>query len=132
MSLNSNVTQQLLSHLAIARRRRFLDVQRTQVLAESATRIHSCASAKQRDETAESRLVGVHSCIFIPDPMKEVSMQAKKRFNIEQLEERIAPKITTTTTQTNGGGNTPKGEANGVPTTTVSTNPTGHEPPGQN
>jgi hypothetical protein len=41
-------------------------------------------------------------------------------------------KITTTTTQTNGGGNTPKGKANGVPTTTVSTNPQGKEPPGQN
>jgi uncharacterized iron-regulated membrane protein len=40
-------------------------------------------------------------------------------------------KITTTTTQTNGGGNEPKGEANGVPTTTVATNPADHEPPGQ-
>ena len=35
-----------------------------------------------------------------------------------------------TTTQTNGGGNTPNGNANGVPT--VSTNPTGKAPPGQN
>jgi len=35
-----------------------------------------------------------------------------------------------TDTQTNGGGNTPKGNANGVPT--VSTNPTGKAPPGQN
>jgi len=39
--------------------------------------------------------------------------------------------ITETTTQTNGGGNTPNGNANGVPTTTVATNPAGHEPPGQ-
>jgi hypothetical protein len=35
-----------------------------------------------------------------------------------------------TDTKTNGGGNTPKGKANGVPT--VSTNPTGKAPPGQN
>jgi len=34
-----------------------------------------------------------------------------------------------TTSQTNGGGNTPNGEANGVPT--VSENPDGHQPPGQ-
>jgi hypothetical protein len=31
-------------------------------------------------------------------------------------------------TQTNGGGNIPKGNANGVP----ASNPAGHEPPGQN
>ena len=31
-------------------------------------------------------------------------------------------------TQTNGGGNTPNGNANGVP----HTNPAGHAPPGQN
>ena len=37
---------------------------------------------------------------------------------------------TITTTQVNGGGNTPKGTANGVPT--VSTNPAGSAPPGQN
>ena len=35
-----------------------------------------------------------------------------------------------TTTQINGGGNTPKGTANGVPT--VSVNPAGSAPPGQN
>jgi len=35
-----------------------------------------------------------------------------------------------TDTQTNGGGNTPNGNANGVPT--VSSNPAGHQPPGQN
>ena len=33
-----------------------------------------------------------------------------------------------TITQTNGGGNTPNGEANGVPYT----NPAGNEPPGWN
>jgi len=31
-------------------------------------------------------------------------------------------------TQTNGGGNIPNGNANGVP----ASNPAGHEPPGQN
>jgi hypothetical protein len=31
-------------------------------------------------------------------------------------------------TQTNGGGNTPNGNANGIP----HTNPAGHAPPGQN
>jgi hypothetical protein len=31
-------------------------------------------------------------------------------------------------TQTNGGGNTPNGQANGIP----ATNPAGHAPPGQN
>jgi hypothetical protein len=54
--------------------------------------------------------------------------QPKKRFKIEKLEERIAPAITTI--QVNGGGNTPNGNANGVPETNV--NPAGHAPPGQN
>lgn len=35
-----------------------------------------------------------------------------------------------TSVQINGGGNTPNGNANGVPTTNV--NPTGKAPPGQN
>jgi len=56
-------------------------------------------------------------------------MDAKKvKFRIEKLEERIAPAITAV--QINGGGNTPQGNANGVPTTNV--NPTGKAPPGQN
>jgi hypothetical protein len=54
--------------------------------------------------------------------------QPKSRFNIQRLEERIAPAITGV--QINGGGNTPNGNANGVPTTYV--NPAGHAPPGQN
>jgi len=54
--------------------------------------------------------------------------QPKTRFNIQKLEERIAPAITGV--QINGGGNTPNGNANGVPTTYV--NPAGHAPPGQN
>jgi hypothetical protein len=43
---------------------------------------------------------------------------------IEPLEERIAPSIVAV----NGGGNTPGGEANGVPRE----NPAGHAPPGHN
>jgi hypothetical protein len=46
----------------------------------------------------------------------------------EQLDQVVAGAITTT--QVNGGGNTPNGNANGVPT--VSVNPTGKAPPGQN
>jgi len=50
--------------------------------------------------------------------------EKKNRFQIEQLEERIAPTIT----HVNGGGNHPNGNANGVPFK----NPAGHEPPGWN
>ena len=50
------------------------------------------------------------------------------RFRIQKLEERIAPAITGV--QINGGGNSPNGQANGVPTTYL--NPAGHAPPGQN
>lgn len=48
----------------------------------------------------------------------------KPTFQIEELEERIAPAIVAV----NGGGNTPNGEANGVPRL----NPAGFAPPGQN
>ena len=54
--------------------------------------------------------------------------QPKKKFRIAKLEERIAPAITAE--HVNGGGNTPGGNANGVPT--VNVNPTGKAPPGQN
>jgi hypothetical protein len=50
--------------------------------------------------------------------------EVKGRFQIEKLEERIAPTIL----QVNGGGNIPNGEANGVPFS----NPAGNEPPGWN
>ena len=50
--------------------------------------------------------------------------EPKSRFEIEPLEERIAPSIVAV----NGGGNTPNGEANGVPRE----NPAGFAPPGQN
>lgn len=46
----------------------------------------------------------------------------------KQLDQVVAGTITAT--QVNGGGNTPNGQANGVPT--VYTNPTGYQPPGQN
>ena len=49
-----------------------------------------------------------------------------RRFKIEKLEERIAPAIVAV----NGGGNTPNGNANGVPVTNL--NPSGLAPPGQN
>jgi len=49
------------------------------------------------------------------------------KFRIEALEERIAPAITFF--KENGGGNTPNGNANGVPT--VAENPAGNRPPGQ-
>ena len=55
------------------------------------------------------------------EPREEVK---QKRFQIEQLEERIAPTIT----HENGGGNTPNGQAHGVPYL----NPADHAPPGWN
>jgi hypothetical protein len=54
----------------------------------------------------------------------EQQQEKKERFRIEPLEERIAPTIVAV----NGGGNTPNGEANGVPRL----NPAGNAPPGQN
>ena len=56
------------------------------------------------------------------------SKKQQNRFQIKKLEERIAPKITAV--QINGGGNTPNGNANGVPETNL--NPAGQAPPGQN
>jgi len=56
------------------------------------------------------------------------SNEKKERFRIEKLEERIAPAITAV--HVNNGGNTPNGNANGVPT--QNQNPTGFPPPGQN
>ena len=57
-----------------------------------------------------------------------MQQQPTKRFKIEKLEERIAPAIVGV--QINGGGNTPNGNANGVPETFL--NPAGKAPPGQN
>ena len=58
--------------------------------------------------------------------MQQIKTQPK--FSIIKLEERIAPAIVDV--QVNGGGNTPNGNANGVPVTSL--NPAGHAPPGQN
>ena len=57
-----------------------------------------------------------------------MQQQLKKAFKIVKLEERIAPAIVAV--QVNGGGNTPNGNANGVPVTNL--NPAGYAPPGQN
>ena len=56
------------------------------------------------------------------------AVAAPVELNNAQLDNVVAGAITTT--QTNGGGNTPMGTANGVPT--VSTNPAGSAPPGRN
>lgn len=56
--------------------------------------------------------------------MQAPQQEKQTRFRIDTLEERIAPTIVAV----NGGGNTPNGEANGVPRE----NPAGHAPPGQN
>lgn len=50
--------------------------------------------------------------------------EIRGRFRIIPLEDRIAPTIVAV----NGGGNTPNGEANGVPRL----NPAGNEPSGWN
>ena len=52
--------------------------------------------------------------------------EKKDRFQIRQLEERIAPAILLT----NPGGNNPQGDANGKALDYE--NPAGHAPPGQN
>ncbi len=54
----------------------------------------------------------------------EKKEELNSRFQIEKLEERIAPTIL----QVKGGGNIPPGNANGVPYS----NPAGNEPPGWN
>ncbi len=57
-------------------------------------------------------------------PQETPVRESSDRFQIVQLEERIAPAIVAV----NGGGNTPNGEANGVPRL----NPAGYAPPGHN
>jgi hypothetical protein len=58
----------------------------------------------------------------------EVRKEEKNRFEIEKLEERIAPAIVLV----NPAGNTPQSDSanNGVAIEAV--NPAGHAPPGQN
>jgi hypothetical protein len=66
---------------------------------------------------------------------KEVLM-GTLNLKIEELEERIAPAITSVTTLTNGGGNEPQGSGasngQGIDETTTNVNPAGSAPPGQN
>ena len=52
--------------------------------------------------------------------------EPKKRFQIEKLEERIAPAIVSV----NPAGNQPQGDAQGK--AIEAQNPAGHAPPGQN
>lgn len=49
---------------------------------------------------------------------------------LKETELKLVAGAKITPVQTNGGGNTPNGQANGVPTTNQ--NPTGYTPPGQN
>ena len=58
---------------------------------------------------------GATSILASAEPMK---------LNTMQLDGIVAGAIS----KTNGGGNTPQGNANGIP----ATNPAGHAPPGQN
>ena len=62
---------------------------------------------------------------------KEVQMDVQK-LQVEELEERIAPRISTVLT--NPGGNTPQGggAGNGQAIDETAVNPAGHAPPGQN
>ena len=52
--------------------------------------------------------------------------------NEKEVPQVSGGKITAETSQLNGGGNTPNGNANGVPIVTTNVNPTGKAPPGQN
>jgi hypothetical protein len=64
----------------------------------------------------------------------EQRKEKESRFQIDQLEERIAPTgAAMTTTLQNPAGNEPQGQgaSNGAAITTVVTNPAGHQPPGQ-
>jgi hypothetical protein len=63
------------------------------------------------------------------EPRNDVKQE---RFQIELLEERIAPTgAAMTTSKHNPAGNEPQGVANGQAITTVVTNPAGNLPPGQ-
>jgi hypothetical protein len=60
-------------------------------------------------------------------------MCTKKEKTMRQLSEKELGQVAggkITPVKVNGGGNTPKGEANGVPT--ENQNPSGFPPPGQN
>ncbi len=62
--------------------------------------------------------------------MSNISMERARQLvelTDAELDSVFGGKITEV--QVNGGGNTPQGQANGVPT--VDLNPAGHKPPGQ-
>ena len=66
--------------------------------------------------------------------MEPRTEEQKSRFQVEQLEERIAPTgAAMSTSLLNPGGNEPQGggASNGQAITTVVSNPAGHQPPGQ-
>jgi hypothetical protein len=64
--------------------------------------------------------------------MKVPEQKKENRFQIDELEERIAPTgAAMTTTKLNPAGNEPHGVANGQAITTVVHNPAGNQPPGQ-
>lgn len=54
-----------------------------------------------------------------------------RELSTQELRQVAGGKITDVSTQQNGGGNTPNGNANGVPVVTYSENPAGQRPPGQ-
>jgi len=61
------------------------------------------------------------------------TMQGLRELTGAELNQVHGGKITPVTEQINGGGNIPKGNANGVePVITGFENPTGFKPPGQN
>jgi hypothetical protein len=59
-------------------------------------------------------------------------LQGLRELTDVELDQVSGGKITPVTEQVNGGGNTPNGQANGVPEVVVAAdNPAGHRPPGQ-
>jgi hypothetical protein len=58
----------------------------------------------------------------------ELHNEEKKRFELETLEERIAPAIVLV----NPGGNTPQSDSANNGVAIEAQNPAGHAPPGQN
>jgi len=60
-------------------------------------------------------------------------LQGLRELTDTELDQVQGGKITPVFEQVNGGGNTPNGQANGVPETFVGNeNPTGFQPPGHN
>lgn len=65
--------------------------------------------------------------------MTTLTMAESVTLTSAQMDSVTAGKLVVNETQTNGGGNTPKGDANGVPVvTTNTTKGNGNAPPGKN